>query len=295
MTDVIPNTDTAPATDEEKADAIEDFDGLPEGEVGEDEPGVVILPEEKVTTGAEEVPEKVAPTEGTPEGQEEEEEGDVEEGTEPPPASEETVEVTQPQLSVEDIAALQVQNEELLKEVQQLSGQALRQGRPEVGVMDEPAAPPELRKFVNSNEDLAELFTDYNKVNEFAGKIVEQSMMSVPSVVVPMVQTAVSQVFNSLMFWQQNQDLTEKMEWVSTVANRFQAENPDWDFAKVSAAAAQHVREKMGVKRPVAVMPQKPPLRPVSPTVRARSPHAPVATTPLQEDLDNIDVYFSNR
>jgi hypothetical protein len=143
-----------------------------------------------------------------------------------------------------------------------------------------------------SKEEADAIADDPTKINDVLNKVyqkgIQESLIRVLPIMSSQIQTSLALHTMVQGFYQDNPDLQPYKDVVGFVANRVQAEHPDWDLVKVFQETERISRERLRLKReqeassPKKAKPAKPAFVPKK--MKSR-PTAPPKVSDMQKDM----------
>jgi len=160
----------------------------------------------------------------------------------------------------DEVASLKNQNELLLRRLDALEGKS----KDVVKEPDDPGEKPDEKKpisFLTDDDDIDEILSKKEKLNEFALRIYQKAIddassstresvfRSIPQVVVQQVQQQMVLREGINEFFKENKDLIPARKTVGAFANEVVAEHPEWTLKEVFVEAEKKTREALGIKK----------------------------------------------
>ncbi len=178
-----------------------------------------------------------------------------------------------------EIEILKAQNAELMAMIRAQSAEPAQPapGQPAPG---QPATPvEEVFQFVKVDDDIDAVLKSADSFNKFASglvyKAVEQALMRLPDVVIPMARSQVAYMTSIQDFYRANPDLYQYKEYCGAVANELASKDPSLQLTKLLENTEKEVRSRLKLKK-AALDGGTAPARPPGPAASA-SPDAPPA------------------
>lgn len=230
-----------PNKDKELEEMLSDFIGGGEGEQQTEEPSGTAREGVEQAEGEEQPKDEGEKGEVEQEAGEQSEDVGEAEGEEQTPEGEDELEAFRARMN--DLAA------EALGET---GGEVSAEGEAE-GESEEPASGEEVAAEFVTEEEFEKLFESPKSMNAVLSRVyqraLEDARKSVTTDVVGMVGKLVSEqmALHQLVtdFYARNQDLLPYRQFVGFMANKIQAQHPDWDYTKVFEETEKEVRKAL--------------------------------------------------